>query len=447
MADAAGSETIRTDMNDAPPAPRGGPYAWLVLFVLILAYMVSFIDRQMLTLLVGPIRATLHITDFQLSLLHGFAFALFYTVMGIPIGRMVDRRRRTFIIAAGIAVWSVMTALCGLARSFTQLFLARIGVGMGEAALSPGAYSLLSDHFPPKELPRALSIYTGAAHVGAGIATIAGGALITLMPRVSLPGVGALEPWQAVFVAVGLPGLLVALLVLLLREPQRTGMKAGPPPGLGEVFDYIRDRRGAFLYTILGYSVAGVMWNGSIAWLPTFFMRAHGWTIAETGLRYGLAVMIGGLSGVLCGGWLAVRMRAKGHLDANIRVGFLSLAIAVPTGVAGVLIPNATASLVLIYLFLFGCAMPWGGAAAALQEITPNQMRGQVSALYLFCLSLCGMGFGPAIVAGFTDHLFGRDDALPWSLALTILLTAPVAAILLWRACAPYRAALARNPF
>ncbi|MET0363449.1 MAG: MFS transporter [Sphingobium sp.] len=435
------------ETQDETPVPRGGPYAWLVLSVLILAYMVSFIDRQILTLLVGPIRATLHISDFQLSLLHGFAFALFYTVMGIPIGRMVDRRRRTVIIAAGIAVWSVMTALCGVARNFTQLFLARIGVGVGEAALSPGAYSLLSDHFPAKELPRALSIYTGAAHVGAGVATVAGGALITLMPPVSLPIVGALEPWQAVFVAIGLPGLLVALLVLTLREPVRTGMKPGAPPSLGEVFRYIRDRRGAFLFTILGYSVAGIMWNGSIAWLPTFFMRAHGWSVAEAGLRYGLSIMIAGPSGVVTGGWIAMKMRARGHLDANIRIGFLSLAIAVPTGVAGVLVPDAGLSLVLIFLFLFGCAMPWGGAAAALQEITPNQMRGQVSALYLFCLSLCGIGFGPAIVAGFTDHLFGRDDALPWSLALTILLAAPIAALFLWRACAPYRAALSHTKF
>lgn len=224
-------------------------------------------------------------------------------------------------------------------------------------------------------------------------------------------------------------------------------MKAGAPPDLRAVLRYIGDRRGAYLYTIFGYSVAGVMWNGSIAWLPTFFMRAHGWSVAEAGLRYGLSIMIGGLGGVLVGGWIAVRMRAKGHLDANIRIGFVSLVIAVPSGVAGVLMPDATASLALIFLFLFGCAMPWGGAAAALQEITPNQMRGQVSALYLFCLSLCGMGFGPAIVAGFTDHVFGHDDALPWSLALTILLTAPVATLLLWRARTPYRAALARNEF
>ena len=161
---------------------KAGPYSWYVVFVLIVAYTFSFIDRQILTLLVGPIRETLQISDTQISLLHGLAFALFYSILGIPIGRMVDSRKRTTIIAVGIAVWSVMTAVCGLAQNFVQLFLARIGVGVGEAALSPGAYSMISDEFPPEQRPRALSLYISAAYIGAGIATIAGGALIALMP-------------------------------------------------------------------------------------------------------------------------------------------------------------------------------------------------------------------------------------------------------------------------
>lgn len=434
----------------APAVQQGGPYAWYILGVLILAYTVSFIDRQILTLLVGPIRATLHITDFQLSLLHGIAFALFYTILGIPIGRLVDRRRRTTIIAIGIAVWSVMTALCGLARSFTQLFLARIGVGIGEASLSPGAYSILSDVFPARELPRAINIYTGAAYVGAGLATILGGTLITLMPPLSLPVIGRLESWQAVFVAIGLPGLLVALWVLTLREPRRTGLKKSfgdAPPTLREVLHYMNERRAAFGLTIIGYATAGIMWNGSMAWLPTFFMRAHGWTIAEAGLRYGLAVMCGGTLGVVFGGWLTVWLRKQGHVDANLRIGLITLAVAAPTGVAAMFASSPTLALLLVGAFLFACSMPWGGAAAALQEITPNQMRGQISAIYLFFLSLLGLGIGPAVVAGLTDHLFGNDAALPKSLALTIVLTAPLSALLLWSARAPYRAALARNDF
>ena len=462
MAHRGGTRYIRTmeSMADyeatpagTPPAaapPQGGPYAWYILGVLVIAYTVSFVDRQILTLLVKPIRATLQISDFQLSLLHGIAFALFYTILGIPIGRLVDRRRRTIVIAVGVAVWSVMTATCGLARSFGQLFLARIGVGIGEATLSPGAYSMLGDVFPPRELPRAINIYTGAAYIGAGLATILGGALITLMPAITLPVVGRLEPWQAVFVSLGLPGLAVALLVLSLREPPRTGLKASygdALPNFREVLRYLGERRAAYGLLILGYSTAGIMWNGAMAWFPTFFMRAHGWSVAETGLRYGLAVMGAGTFGVFFGGWLTVHLRRQGHLDSNIRIGLITLAIAAPLGIAAMLVPSAGLALLLVTAFLFACSMPWGGAAAALQEITPNQMRGQISAVYLFFLSMLGLGIGPAIVAGFTDKLFGYDGALPRSLALTIALTAPVAAMLLWRARKPYREALANNDF
>ena len=425
---------------------NAGPYAWYVVAVLIVAYTFSFIDRQILTLLVGPIRATLKISDFQLSLLHGFAFALFYSILGIPIGRLVDSRRRTTIIAAGIAVWSVMTALCGLSRSFVQLFRARIGVGVGEAALSPGAYSMISDYFPPHQRPRALSLYISAAYVGGGIATMAGGALIALMTPLDLPVLGHLEAWQSLFMLVGLPGLLVALWVLTLREPVRRDVKPGAQPSFAEVLAHLRRQRRAYSLLILGYAFSGIMWNGSIAWIPTLFIRHFGWTASEVSLPYGMITVVSGTSGIISGGWIATRLREQGRLDANILIGLLAVVIALPSGVAASLAGTATLSLGLFAVFLFGCALPWGSAVAALQEITPNQMRGQVSAIYLFCLSLFGMGFGPTIVAAFTDHVFGNDGALPRSIALTIGLTAPLAAILLWLARAPYRKALHKAP-
>ena len=329
------TETAEPQFKAAPPV--ASPYAWYVVAVLILAYTVSFIDRQILTLLVGPIRTTLQISDFQISLLHGLAFALFYTTLGIPIGRIVDRRRRTTIMAVGIAVWSLMTALCGVARNFTQLFVARIGVGVGEAALSPAAYSMLGDYFPPNELPRALSLYTGAAHVGAGIALIAGGALIALAPPLDLPVIGRLEAWQTVFLCVGLPGLIVALWVLSLREPPRTGLQKGDHPTLGAAFGYMGARASAYGVLIAGYSVSGLMWNGAVAWLPTYFMREFTWTAAEVGLNYGLAVMVSGVLGVVIGGAMASHLRKRGVLDANIWIGLVALAIAAPSGVAGTL--------------------------------------------------------------------------------------------------------------
>lgn len=428
--------------------PQGGPYAWYVVFVLILAYTFSFIDRQALTLMVGPIRETLQISDTQLSLLHGFAFALFYTVLGIPIGRMVDQRRRTWIVAAGIVFWSMMTAVCGLARNFTQMFLARIGVGVGEAALSPGAYSLIGDYFPPEQRTQALSLYIGAAYVGSGLATMIGGALITAMPAMVLPVFGHLEPWQGVFVVIGLPGVLVALLVLTtLREPERTSVKAGLTPDFGAVLGYLKERMAAYGLLILGYSLSGMLWNGAVAWWPTHFMRTFDWTTAEVGWRYGLTVMTAGTFGAIFGGWLAGAMRRAGKADANILIGLVSLAIVFPAGVVGALGPSGAVALAGVFMFMFGCAMPYGGAAAAIQEITPNQMRGQVSAIYLFFLSFIGMGVGPTLVAAITDHVFASDAAIGQSLATSFVITAPIAAIVLWLSRAPYRAALARVDF
>ena len=426
---------------------NAGAYSWYVVAVLIVAYTFSFIDRQILTLLVDPIRASLEISDTQISLLHGLAFAVFYSILGIPIGRLVDSRRRTSIIAAGVAVWSVMTALCGLASSFAQLFLARIGVGVGEAALSPGAYSMISDEFPAHQRPRALSLYIGAAYIGSGIATIAGGTLIAMMPAVTLPIVGELEAWQAIFMLVGLPGLLVALWVMTLREPPRTGVKSGLDPSLAEVFSHIASNGRAYGLLISGYALSGLMWNGSIAWIPTYFMRHFGWTPGEVSLPYGLITMASGIAGVLLGGWIATRLRARGALDANIKIGLIAICIAMPAGIAATFAATTTLALALFTLFLFGCAMPWGCAAASIQEITPNQMRGQVSAIYLLFLSLIGMGAGPTLVASFTDYVFRSDAALGQSIALAIGIAAPLSALLLWLARRPYREALERADF
>lgn len=434
-------------MASAAGRANAEPYAWYVVGVLIIAYTFSFIDRQILTLLVGPIRATLKISDFELSLLHGFAFALFYSVMGIPIGRLVDSRKRTTIIAIGIAVWSVMTALCGLSKSFVQLFIARIGVGVGEAALSPGAYSMIGDYFPPHQRPRALSLYISAAYVGGGIATMAGGALIAMMTPLTLPVLGRLEAWQSLFVLVGLPGLLVALWVVTMREPVRTDVKAGAQANFAEVRRHMAKQKSAYSMLILGYAISGIMWNGAIAWIPTHFIRTFGWTASEVSLPYGLITIVSGTCGIILGGSIATRLRARGVMDANLLIGLLAVAVAMPSGIAASLAGSATSALLLFAVFLFGCAMPWGSAVAALQEITPNQMRGQVSAIYLFCLSLFGMGFGPTIVASFTDHVFDSDAALGSSMASTIAITGPLAALLLWLARAPYRAAVGKVDF
>jgi MFS family permease len=209
--------------------PSAG-YAWYVVVVLTIAYTVSFIDRQIMALMVEPIRRDLEISDTQMSLLLGLAFAVFYTLLGIPIARLADRYSRRGIIAAGIAVWCFMTAACGLSRNYAQLFLARVGVGVGEAALSPSALSMMSDYFPKETRGRAVAFYTMGISMGVGLAMILGGQVIALVsqaPPVTLPVVGQLFAWQTVFVVVGLPGILVAALMLTVREPPRKGRMTG----------------------------------------------------------------------------------------------------------------------------------------------------------------------------------------------------------------------------
>ncbi len=425
--------------------PSDSIYRWYVVGVLIVAYIFSYIDRTILTLLVDPIRKSLDIGDVGFSLLHGLAFAIFYTFLGLPIGRLVDQRKRTNIIAIGVALWSVMTSLCGFARSFGQMFLARVGVGVGEAALSPAAYSILSDYFSGKDLVRALSLYTGSIYVGAGLATIAGGALIAFVPAVEIAVFGTMEPWRVVFVMVGVPGLLIAYLVARLREPTRTGRSSSADTAAASfatVFRYIAEKRGSLGLLIIGYSIASTVWNGVIAWIPTYFIRAHGWTPTEVAVRYGVALLTFGTIGIIFGGWIAGRMRERGHLDANIRIGVLSAACALPFGVLAPLMTSGGASLVLLCGFLFCAAMPYGGAAAALQEITPNEMRGQISAVYLFGLNLAGIGLGPTLVALLTTHLFGQDIAVGRSIAIVVGVAAPLSAAVLFSCRTAYVRAL-----
>ncbi len=426
-----------------PPDQVNSPYGIYVVAVLILAYTFAYVDRTILTLMVAPIRKSLNISDIQLSLLHGLAFAVFYTFLGIPLGQLVDRRKRTRIIACGVFVWSIMCALCGLARSFGGMFLARIGVGVGEASLSPGAYSLLADWFEGKALVRALSAYQCAIYVGGGLATMLGGALIALVPAVRNSIVGPLEPWQVVFIIVGLPGLLVGLLVLSLREPVRRGVKSDAAmPTLGDVFRYMKTNGRAYGGLILGLCFASLMWNGVVAWIPSHFIRQFGWTAPEVGLLYGATLLTCGSAGILSGGWIAGRLRDRGMRDANIVLCMLSGILALPFGIAAPLAGSAGLSLTLFGAFLFAGAMPYGGAAAAFQEITPNRMRGQVSAIYLFWLNLAGIGLGPTLVATMSQKIFGGDLGISAAISTDVAIAAPLSVVVFWLTRRSYRAAL-----
>jgi MFS family permease len=404
-------------------------YAWYVLVILTLAYVVAFLDRQILALLIEPIRHDLGISDTQISLLLGLAFAMFYTLLGIPIGRLADRASRRGIIAVGIALWSVMTAACGLAKNFLHLFLARIGVGVGEAALNPSALSLISDYFPRKKRGRAISFYNMGISVGAGIAMIVGGQIIAWVqnsPPIELPVIGTLYTWQTVFLVVGLPGLVISAMMITVREPVRrdkirlqtsSGVVTDVIP-FKEVARYLGQRWRTYGTHFLGMSVLTIIGYGYFFWMPTMFVRTWNWTIPEISLAYGIMNLVFGPIGVNFGGWLADWLYARGHADGHMRATLIGVLLLIPASVLIPLMPTPQLALIMLVPSLLGGALSTATGAAALMMVAPNQMRGQTTALFYFVINLLGLTLGPTAVAMVTDYGFGYDGALRYSLAI-----------------------------
>ncbi len=423
------------------PSPR---YAWYVIFVLMVAYTLSYIDRQILSLLVDPIRADLNLSNTEFSLLHGLAFALFYTIVGIPLARVADNGSRRGLMAVGIFAWSVMTAVCGLAKNFWQLFLARVGVGVGEAALSPAAYSMIADCFPPKRLGLALGTYAMGVYFGIGLAFMIGGAVVEMATQATataLPVVGELKPWQLTFVYVGVPGILVSLWVYSLREPKRQGIGTERVP-VSEIVKFFKTHRATLLGHFFAFSLLTLMFNGNAAWAPAYFMRVHDAPVGEIGLWLGGIIFVFGSLGIVSGGWLGDYLTSKGHTDGTLRASLVGAIAIWPFAVAAPLMPDRTLSLLLFCPMIFFSSFPFGVATAALQIVVPNRMRGQISALFLFVVNLTGIGLGATVVALLMDKVFVSDLAVGKSMALVSLFAAPAAALVLWWVLPRYRASL-----
>jgi MFS family permease len=445
---------------EAPPIvkesypPRA--YAWYVVGVLTIAYVFAFIDRQILNLLVRPIRRDLGITDTEMSLLMGFSFALFYTVFGIPLGRLADSKSRRAIVATGMVLWSLLTAACGLARYFWHFLLLRMGVGVGEAALSPSAYSLISDYFPQERRATAISVYSMAYYIGSGLAFLLGGLVVGFASAKgswSLPLVGAVRPWQLIFFIVGIPGVLFALLMFTVKEPTRKGARMTQTTDgrttiarvpMRDVIAYIGRNRATFLCHNLGFALLAFSGYGTSAWIPTFMIRQYGWTASQAGVKYGAIICIFGTIGIVLGGRLADWLARRGFQDSNMRVGMIGALVWLPAGALYPLMPTGNLAFAVLIPTIFLTSMPVGVAAAAIQEMMPNVMRGQASAVYLFVINLIGLGLGPTAVAVLTDYVFHNDNAVNYSLLIVGTLAHIGAAVLLWAGLKPYRRSLER---
>lgn len=427
-----------------PAASISSGRSWYAVGVLTLAYLFSYIDRQILSLMVGPIKRDLALSDTEFSLLAGLAFALFYTLMGIPIARLADHKSRRLLIAAGVALWSLATAAGGLAKSFAHLFTARVAVGVGEAALSPAAYSMLADLFPHDRLGRAIGIYSSGVFLGIGLSFVIGGVLIAHLEAIggiTVPVLGHLQSWQATFMIVGLPGLLVAALVLTLPEPPRLGRKAPDldQDSVGAVLRWLKREKRLYLTHFTGFALLALVFNANMGWAPEFFIRIHDMERAQVGTSLGIIAAVFGGLGIVCGGLFSDYLARRGDRAAPIHAGLVGAILIVPFAIAAPLASNPTVSMALFCPLLFFSSFPYGPAAAALQMISPPNMRAQFSALYLFVVNLLGIGFGATATALATDFIFRDELKLHWSMALIAAVGGVLSVVLLAACIRPFR--------
>jgi MFS family permease len=438
---------------DTPPANQKSPswpspaVAWFGVGVLVLAFIFSIADRIIISLLVDPIKADLGLTDTDMGLMMGLAFAIFYAIMGLPIGRMADKYSRRTIIGVGIFMWSIMTAMCGLARSFMELFLARVGVGVGEATLSPAAYSMIADYFPKEKLGRALGVYQSGAFLGVGLALIFGGLAIRFAKtadEISMPLIGVVEPWQLAFMVVGLPGIFIAALMFLVKEPIRQGIAPAQTNdiSLGQAVGFAWERKRVFLAHYTGFALLALPMTTLATWVPAYFMRVVGFTPPETGLKLGLIILIFSPIGVIGGGWLADTLYKKGVKDAALRVAVMAAAFMVPLSILATTITDPTMALVILAPFAFGASISMGLAPTALQLVTPNRLRAQISAAWMLFLNIITAGLGPTAVGFINDAVFGDPMAVGQSIAIVNTVSVIIGGLILWVTWKPFRAAV-----
>ena len=380
-----------------------------MLFILVLVYTFNFLDRQIIGILAVPIKADLGLSDGQLGLMGGLAFALFYTGLGIPVAMLADRFSRTWIMTAALATWSAMTAMCGLATNFWQLFMARLGVGVGEAGGVAPAYSLIADYFPPDRRARALGIYAFGIPIGSATGIVFGGLIASLID------------WRYAFFIVGLAGVALApIFRLTVKEPPR-GQYDRPredtaAPGFKQLFRTLARKPGFWLMA-LGASFSSMIGYGIFFWVPSFLVRSYGLSLLDASLFYGAVLLIGGIAGLWVGGWLGDKL-GYGRKAWYAGVPALAFIATLPFYVLAILSPNLVTGFVL-FLVPTALGLAWlGPVTSAIQHLVRPDMRASASAVFLFIINLVGIGVGTYAIGALSDALTARfgDDALRYSI-------------------------------
>jgi len=423
-------------------------YLWYVVAILTLASTFSIIDRQILNIMIGPVKRDLGgISDFQVSLIMGFAFTFLYSVLSYPAGRIADRYSRKNLMVAGIASWSLLTMVCGLAHQYWHLFLARMGVGVGEATLGPAANSALADYFDASRLPLMIGIVSSAPFIGQGLANIAGGTLIDYLeatPNFVWPIVGELYSWQMVFIVVGAPGLLIALAMWFLQEPARRGKMRDTQDSVPfrEVWAFVLERKKFFALVFLGYLCLATQGWSLFSWLVEYYVRNHDWTRSEIGLVYGSIALGVGIAGSVIGGLWAGWLISKNVVDGTLRVVMYGTIVLLPTAGLLTVVSDPWLGIILLIPVTFCMAMPPGLMMATLQAIAPNELRVQMVAFYLIAVNFLAYTFAPTLPAMMSDFIFADELALGKSISILAVFNYSLAAICFYFGLRQYRLAI-----
>jgi len=428
-------------------SPPTALYSWYVVGVLTLAYIVSFIDRQILSLLIEPIRRDLGLSDFQMAWIGPPAFALCFLMFGLVFGNLADRTNRTRLLAPGLAIWCLMTAWCAFADSALEMFIARLGVGLGEAVLAPCALSMISDLFPRERVGKPIAVYSMGVSLGSSAALIVGSALIVWLEGIDhdpFIEIGVTATWRETFLLVGLPGMALLPLLLLMREPpRRERLKSGNSVSLKDTWQFLLTNRRVYLPLFLGKAVFAVIANAHF-WIIPMFERTWGWSRPRAGTLWGATLLFCGITGVMLGGWLSDRWYQSGKRDGALVTVWIALLVTIPLHAIAPLMPSGELAMLLFapVLIAIGAGSSAGSTATIL--VTPNEFRGQMTALSLLIAGGLGQFVGPTSVAALTDFFFRDPASLRYSLSAVVLTFSLVALAVLTWGRRHYRASLAK---
>jgi len=396
--------------------------AWFTVAVLFILYIRSLADRYLIALLVEPMKASIGLTDFQISLLQGPAFAVFYCICAVPVGLALDRYSRRWVLFACVLFWSLGAGACGLAGSFVALAIARALVGGGEAGFSTGAYSIVGDSFPAARVSLAMSVFVMGGIMGAGIVFLLGGPLVEAILHGAAgdwPLMHYFQPWQRAFLLTGFPGVLTAVLVFLFPEPARHHT-ATDQPGYGDALRFVGSHRRLFTAVFVGF---GLIYTCTIAlqlWLPTYLVRVHGWAPGRIGVLLGVAQLLAAAS-LPVHGWIVDRLFRRGVRDAHLFWCIISLSVALPFAVAALLVSNPWLTIILFGIYMALALSSASMGPAATQVVTPQHLRGRVSALYVLTSGLIAMAVGPSLVGFVTDKILGDPRMVGTSLIIVVV--------------------------